>query len=64
MKFEICETKMKDGDKVWDVNLFPNTRPGIQPKCIFTCNTEQAANSFFMALNDLIQKFTLEDLDG
>lgn len=70
MKFEIHKTKMRDGQFVWDFNLFPNSRKTtgqgilLKPKCIFSCQTEQDANSFFMALNELVNKFTLENLDG
>jgi len=70
MKFEIHKTRMLDGSFIWDFNLSPNSRKftsdglELKPKCIFSCNTEQDAKSFMMELNKLMEKFTLETLEG
>ena len=68
MKFKIKETTLTDGSKVFDLDLIANGKMnsfGLNPKtmCIFSCTSEKDINEFFLGLEKLVEKHTLETLE-
>lgn len=65
MKFKIKESSLTDNSKVYDVELFPNGQQEHTGRqmCIFSCVSQDAADSFVIALEKLISKYTVEDLE-
>ena len=65
MKFQIKNTKLTNGEKVVDVNLFTNgfDKKSDRHKCIFTCHSLNAALVFRSGLEKLISENTVEFLE-
>ena len=65
MKFQIKNTKLTNGEKVVDVNLFTNgfDKKSDRHKCIFTCHSLNAALAFRSGLEKLISENTVEFLE-
>ncbi len=63
MKMKIKETKLTDGSKVFDVNIFPNGGVSYDPKVILTCEDEYHATKLFLAINRAITDFSMEDVE-
>jgi hypothetical protein len=62
MNCKIKETRLTDGSKVYDLDLYPNSGAMSNPKCIFTCTSEKDALQFFYGLKELVEKYTVEYL--
>lgn len=63
MKVELKETKLTDGSKVYDVNIFANSNPQYGHKAIFSCHDEKAGMEFFWGLKKLVAKYTCDRLE-
>jgi hypothetical protein len=69
MDFKIKTTKLTDGSKVFDVDVFSNGDDAPwsdiagRKMCIFSCTSEKDALAFFAGLEKLVEKHTLETLN-
>ena len=63
MKAQLKESRMLDGSKVYDVNIYANSNPDYGNMCIFTCESEDAAIHFFAELTKLVEKYTVETIE-